>query len=266
MKLSKLMLLFLVLAVSMALVAGCSGTKQPAPAAAQPVELNIAAAASLKDAMGEIQKLYTAKKPEVTLVYNFASSGALQKQIEQGAPADLFISAAAKQMDELEGKNLIKKETRNNLVENSLVIIVPKDSQLNLSKYEDLTQTAVKKVGIGETETVPAGQYAQEVLKKLALWDTIKAKAVMAKDVRTVLTYVETGNVDAGIVYGTDAAVSEKVKVVATAPAGSHQPIVYPVAVLTGAKQPQAADEFLAFLNGSEAKAVFEKYGFTVSK
>jgi len=267
MKSSRLMLILTILLVSIALLAGCGGTKeQPPAAAAQPVEINVSAAASMKDALAEVQKLYLAKKPNVTLVFNLAASGALQKQIEQGAPADLFISAAAKQMDELEAKNLIKKESRKNLVENSLVIIVPKDSTLNLSKYEDLTQASVKKVSIGETETVPAGQYAQEVLKKLNLWDTVKEKAVMAKDVRTVLTYVETGNVDAGIVYGTDAAISEKVKTVATAPSGSHKPIVYPVAILSGAKQPQAAEEFLAFLNGAEAKAVFEKYGFTMSK
>ena len=264
MKISRV--LMCVLASAIVLLAGCGGDKQPTPAAAPPVELTVLAAASMKDAMGEIQKLYTAEKPNVTLIYSFASSGALQKQIEQGAPADLFISAAAKQMDELEGKNLIKKETRKNLLENSLVLIVPKDSSLSLSKYEDLSQAAVKKVSIGETETVPAGQYAKEVLTKLAIWDAVKAKAVMAKDVRTVLTYVETGNVDAGIVYGTDAAISDKIKITAAAPAGSHKPIVYPVAVLSGAKQPQAAGEFLAFLNGPGAKAVFEKYGFTVSK
>ncbi len=266
MKLTKLMLVLTALFVSVALLAGCGGSKEQPPAAAQPVELNVSAAASMKDALGEIQKLYAAKKPNVNITFNLAASGALQKQIEQGAPADLFISAAAKQMDELEAKNLIKKESRKNLVENSLVIIVPKDSKANLTKYEDLAQTSVKKVSIGETETVPAGQYAQEVLKKLNLWDAVKEKAVMAKDVRTVLTYVETGNVDAGIVYGTDAAISDKVKTVTAAPIGSHKPIVYPVAVLSGAKQPQAAEEFLTFLNGPEAKAVFEKYGFTMSK
>lgn len=266
MKLSRLTSMLTIFLVSMVLLAGCGGTKEQPSVAAQPVELNVSAAASMKDALAEVQKLYLAKKPNVTLVFNLASSGALQKQIEQGAPADLFISAAAKQMDELEAKNLIKKESRKNLVENSLVIIVPKDSDLNLTKYEDLAQATVKKVSIGETETVPAGQYAQEVLKKLNLWDAVKEKAVMAKDVRTVLTYVETGNVDAGIVYGTDAAISGKIKTVATAPSGSHKPIVYPVAILSGAKQPQAAEEFLAFLNGAEAKAVFEKYGFTMSK
>lgn len=267
MKLSKVALMTIVLVTVLALVTGCGGAKQEAPAAkAEPVELNVSAAVSMKDALAEIQKNFQAKKPNVSIRFNLGSSGSLQKQIEQGAPADLFISAAPKQMDELEAKNLIKKETRKNLVENSLVLIVPKDSTLGLKAYPDITKDAVKKVAIGEPESVPAGQYAMQVLKKLELWEKIKDKAVQAKDVRTVLTYVETGNVDAGIVYGTDAAVSGKIKIAATAPAGSHEPIVYPVAVLSGAKQPQAAQDFLAYLNEPEAKAVLEKYGFTVSK
>ncbi|MBP2659412.1 MAG: molybdenum transporter, periplasmic molybdate-binding protein, partial [Firmicutes bacterium] len=232
------------------LITGCSSEKQAAPATQQPkVELNISAAVSLKDALEEIQKNYEAKNPNIKLTYNLGASGALQKQIEQGAPADIFMSAAPKQMNDLEAKNLINKPTRKNLVENKLVIIVPKASSINISKYEDLTKDEVQKLSIGETASVPAGQYAQEVLKKLGIWDKIKDKAVLAKDVRTVLTYVETGNVEAGIVYKTDAASSDKVKITATAPEGSHQPIVYPVAVLSGTKQQKTAEDFLTYLN-----------------
>jgi molybdate transport system substrate-binding protein len=261
--------LFTILALIMVLIAGltgCSSDKQPAPAAqqAQPVELNISAAVSLKDALAEIQKNYQAKNPNVKLVYNLGASGSLQQQIEQGAPADIFISAAPKQMNDLEAKNLINKSSRKKLVENKLVIVVPKDSNLNITKYEDIAQDAVKKIALGETATVPAGQYAQQVLQKLGLWDKVKDRVVFAKDVRTVLAYTETGNVEAGIVYKTDAISSDKVKVAAIAPEGSHEPIVYPVAITTGSKQQKAAEAFIEYLFSAEGKAVFEKNGFVM--
>ena len=252
------------------IIAGCGGgNPPPAPKAAevsQPVELTISAAVSLKDALTEIQANYQKKSPNVKLIYNLGASGSLQKQIEQGAPADIFISAAPGQMNELEKKNLVNKATRKNLVENKLVLIVPQDSKLGLTKFEDLTKPEVKQISVGEPAVVPAGQYAQQVLTKLNVWDQAKAKAVLAKDVRTVLTYVETGNVDAGIVYKTDAASSSKVKIAAIAPEGSHQPIIYPAAVLSGAKNSKAAEEFLAYMAGPEGKKVFEKYGFVMGK
>ena len=261
-------LLIGMLALSLA-VTGCGGSQPTAPKAAeapQPLELTISAAVSLKDALAEIQTNCAKAKPNVKLVFNLGASGSLQKQIEQGAPADIFISAAPKQMDELAAKNLINKATRKNLVENKLVLIVPLDSKLTLSKFEDLLKPEVKQISVGEPSVVPAGQYAQEVLQKLSIWDKVKEKAVLAKDVRTVLTYVETGNVDAGIVYKTDAASSKKIKIAATAPEGSHKPIIYPAAVLSGAKQSKAAEEFLAYLSGPEGKTVLEKYGFVMGK
>lgn len=249
------------------LTVGCSNQKQATPATPpQKIEMNISAAVSLKDALEEIQKNYETKNPNIKLVYNLGASGALQKQIEQGAPADIFMSAAPKQMNDLEAKNLVSKSTRKNLVENKLVIVVPKASNINIAKYEDLAKNDVQKISIGEPGSVPAGQYAQEVLTKLSIWDKIKDKAVLAKDVRTVLTYVETGNVEAGIVYKTDAISSNKINIVATAPEGSHQPIVYPVAVLSGTKQQKAAEDFLTYLNTPECRTIFEKYGFTMSK
>ena len=252
------------------LVAGCGGASQPpAPKAAdapKPVELNISAAVSMKDALAEIQTNYQKKAPHVKLVYNLGASGSLQKQIEQGATADIFISAAPKQMNELAAKNLVIKATRKNLLENKLVLIAPKDSTLSISKLEDLQNDTVKQISIGETKVVPAGQYAEQALKKLGVWEKIQRKIVFAKDVRTVLTYVDTGNVDAGLVYKTDAAVSKKVKILATAPDGSHSPIIYPAAVLTGTKNQKAAEEFLAYLAGPEGKPVFEKHGFVMGK
>ena len=143
---------------------------------------------------------------------------------------------------------------------------MPKTSSSTITKYEDLAKDEFSKLSIGETASVPAGQYAQEVLKKLELWDKVKDKTVLAKDVRTVLTYVETGNVEAGIVYKTDAASSKKVKIAALAPEGSHAPIIYPASLLAASKQPEAAKEFLAYLSGPESKAIFEKHGFVMAK
>ena len=251
------------------LFAGCGGSAPAKPAAAPvapPTELTISAAASLKDVVKELQTAYREKAPQVKLVCNFAASGSLQKQIEQGAPADIFISASPKQMNELETKNLIQKPSRRNLLENKLVLIVPENSPLKIAKFEELTNSAVKKLGIGEPNVVPAGQYAQQVLKKLGLWDPLVDKIVFAKDVRTVLAYVETGNVDAGIVYKTDAAASRKVKIIAAAPAGSHTPILYPAAILAGAKNGKAAEDFMAFLTSPASKTIFEKHGFVMAK
>lgn len=268
MKTKKMALLLSLLLLTALAFAGCgSSEKSPAPAAQQiPVELNVSAAVSLKDAMAEIQKHYQAKNPHSKLLFNLGASGSLQKQIEQGAPADIFISAAPKQMNELQEKKLINPATRKNFVENKLVVIVPKDSKLSLTKYEDLTQAGVNKIALGETAVVPAGQYAKEVLQKLALWDKVQDKVVFAKDVRTVLAYTETGNVEAGIVYKTDAASSDKVKIVATAPEGSHQPILYPIAVVASTKQAKAAEDFVNYLFTPESKAILEKYGFVMEK
>ena len=256
-----------VLLTAVLAVTGCGGGQAPAPSTRQtPVELNISAAVSLKDALTEIQKNYQTKNPQVKLLYNLGASGSLQKQIEQGAPADIFISAAPKQMNELQEKKLIDAATRKNFVENKLVVVLPRDSKLNITKFEDLASSDVKKLALGETAVVPAGQYARQVLEKLNLWDKVQDKVVYAKDVRTVLAYTETGNVEAGIVYRTDAASSGRVKVAATAPEMSHQPIVYPIAILTGAKQTKAAEDFVSYLFSAESKAVLEKHGFAMAK
>lgn len=244
-----------------AMLGGCS-TQTVQPTA----EVNVAAAVSLKDALTEIQASYQQKNPGVKLVYNLGASGALQKQIEQGAATDLFISAAPKQMDELEQKGLISKESRKNLVENKLVLVVPRGSAKEVRGVADLGTEKIRQFSMGEPLTVPAGQYAQEVIAFLGIGTALSGKAVFAKDVRTVLTYVETGNVDAGIVYMTDAVGSQKVEIVAHAPAGSHTAILYPAAVLAGAKQARAAEAFLQYLFSAESAAVFEKYGFGMAK
>jgi molybdate transport system substrate-binding protein len=212
--------------------------------------------------MEEIKKLYTAEKSNVTIVYNFGASGSLQQQIEQGAPADIFLSAAPKQMDALDAKSLILKDTRVNLLENKVALIIPKDGT-GITDFKDVTSDKIKKLALGEPKSVPVGQYSEEVFTKLGILDAVKPKAVYAKDVKEVLTWVESGNADAGIVYSTDAKASTKIKVVAEAPTGSHSPILYPAAVIKDSKNLEAAKDFMKFISSAKCKAVYEKYGFT---
>ncbi|NLV16633.1 MAG: molybdate ABC transporter substrate-binding protein [Syntrophomonadaceae bacterium] len=255
MKFNKSIVLFSLL-FAVILLVGCSKE----PPAEEAVQLNVAAAASLQNAGKEIQELYIAEKPNVSITYNFASSGTLQNQIEEGAPADLFISAGVKQMDALAEKELIVSESRRDLLANDLILIAKQDS--SLSDFADLTDSSVKKISIGTPETVPAGKYAQEALTSLELYDQILSKIVFAKDVRQVLTYVQTGNVDAGLVYRSDVYQEEDIVVVTAAPEDSHQPIVYPMAVIKASQNQAEAQAFAEFLTGQEASAVFSKYGF----
>lgn len=226
-------------------------------------ELIISAAASLRDSLTEIQKLYEQENSHVKLTMNFASSGTLQKQIEQGAPADLFISAGKAQVDALEKEDLIIKETRVDLLHNELVLITGKDIT-NLSTIQDLTKPEVGIIAIGTPETVPAGKYAKESLISLNIWESLqgKDKMVMAKDVTQVLTYVANGEAEAGFVYKSDALGETKIRVVAAVPEDTHSPIVYPAAVIAATKNQQETEEFLAFLQGPKAQQIFAAYGF----
>lgn len=224
--------------------------------------LTVSAAASLKDALGEISKLYRKEKPNVILRFNYGASGALQKQIEQGAPADLFISAAARQMEALKTQGLLEDSTLRTLLSNEVVLIIPKDSALSVKSFKALTEPCVGKIALGEPKSVPAGHYAGEILEYYDIQEPIRQKAVYGKDVREVLTWVESGNADAGILYRTDALVSEKVKIAAAAPGDSHSPVAYPAAVIRNSRNSTAAEAFLAYLSGSKAREVFTKFGF----
>ena len=249
--------LFISLVITILLFSTACGKVVPEPE----VSLTISAAASLKGAMEEVKAAYAEEKPNVILTCNFGSSGSLQQQIEQGAEVDVFFSAAAKQMDALQEKGLIVEDTRKNILENKIVLIVPKDVT-SVTDFNDLTSDNVKKIALGETKSVPVGQYSEEVLKKLNLMDTIESKVVFGKDVKEVLTWVETGNADAGMVYETDSITSEKVRVVAYAPEGSHKPVVYPAAVIKDSKNIDASKNFISFLCSEKAKSIFERYGF----
>ncbi|WP_416729414.1 molybdate ABC transporter substrate-binding protein [Fictibacillus sp. JL2B1089] len=224
------------------------------------VELTISAAASLQDVLNKIASNYEKEHPNVKITYNFGGSGALQQQISNGAPVDLFFSAAEDKFDQLIEEGLIEKERGRDLVGNELVLVVGKDSTRAINGFQDLPK--VKKMAIGTPETVPAGKYAVETLEHLNLLKKVEKKIVYAKDVRQVLTYVETGNVDAGIVYKTDAKNSPKVKVIAVANEDTHAPIIYPVGVLKDTPHKKEAERFYNYLQNDAALKTFVQLGF----
>jgi molybdate transport system substrate-binding protein len=238
----------------------------PAPSDAQSATLLIAAAASLQNALEELDPIFESANRGVTVNYNFAASGPLQQQIEQGAPVDLFISAATRQMDALQEQNLIVTNTRRNLLTNDLVLVVPRNSNLGLTGFRQLTNSNVRRISVGESRSVPAGQYAEEVLRNLGILDQLRPKFVYGNSVRNVLGTVESGNADAGIVYATDARISNQVRQVATAPSNLHSPIVYPVAVITASRHQSAARAYAEFLTSRQAQAVFRRYGFGIAR
>ncbi|MDQ7093747.1 molybdate ABC transporter substrate-binding protein [Desulfosporosinus sp. PR] len=248
-------------------VSGCSGSAKDASTSldkteqTKPVQLLVSTAPSLKGSLEEIKSLYEAQNHQVKLVFNYGPSGSLQTQIEQGAAADIFISQGKQQMDALEEKGLIKKDSRINLLGDELVLIVNKNNS-SISSFADLTKPEVKKIGIGEAASVPAAKTTQETLETLKLWDALQAKLVIGKDLMQVMAYVETGNAEAGFVWDTVAITSDKVKIVAKAPANSHKPVVLPAAVVAASKNAEEAAKFMTYLQSDEAMKVFAKNGF----
>lgn len=253
------MALFFSLALT---VSGCSSSQSQGNNT-PPIQLTVSAAASLKDALTELASLYEKQQGDrVHIAYNFGGSGTLRQQIEQGAPVDLFISASTKHMKLLEDKKLIDMTHERDLLKNSLVLVTPKGNQ-TVHSFADLMKSAVTKIAIGTPASVPAGQYAQETFTNLKMWDTIKGKMVYTKDVRQALQYVGTGNVDAGVVYKTDALTSKDVKIVATAGESTHKPIIYPMGIIAHATHQKEAADFYQFLQSEQARKVFESYGFS---
>jgi molybdate transport system substrate-binding protein len=235
-----------------------------APAAAQDKTLTVFAAASMKNALDDVDKAYTAKTG-AKIVASYAASSALAKQIEQGAPADVFVSADTAWMDYVKDKKAINEPTRVNLLGNSIVLIAPKDSKIDkvtIDQGFDLAKLAGDgKVAVGDVKAVPAGKYAKAALEKLGAWTAAEPKMAMAENVRAALALVARNEAVLGIVYSTDAKIEPGVKIVGTFPATSHPPIIYPVAATSTAHK--GTDDYLAFLRSSEAKAIFEKYGFS---
>jgi molybdate transport system substrate-binding protein len=224
-------------------------------------ELLVSAAASLTNAFEDVGTQFEAANPGVKVIFNFAASGALLQQIDKGAPVDVFASADQKTMDQAKEKNLIPPETKKDFVSNGLVLIIPNDSKVALKEVKDLADPKILRIALGNPESVPAGRYTQEALTNAGLWEKLKPKFIYAENVRQALDYVTRGEVDAGFVFATDAAVA-KDKVQVAAVAEGHQPIRYPVAVVAGAKKKGLSQRFIDFLLGSQGQSILARYGF----
>ena len=231
------------------------------PATAQEVTLSVAI--SMKDAVEEIGRGFAASRPGVTLRYNVGASGDLQKQIEAGAPVDVFVSAGPRQMDELERRGLVVAASRRTFARNVLVVVKPRDSGVDVTKSADLAGPRVTRIVIGNPRTVPAGQYAEESLRALGLWDRLRDKLVFAENVRQALDYVARGEVDAGFVYATDAAIrGAQVREAFRPGEETYQMVVYPAAAVQGSRQATLGQAFVDRLGSPEGQAVLRRYGF----
>ncbi|MFT3719755.1 molybdate ABC transporter substrate-binding protein [Pseudorhodoferax sp.] len=231
------------------------------PLSAWSQQITVSAAASLTDAFKELAAKFEAARPGVSVRTNFAASGVLLQQMSQGAPVDVFASADQATMDRADAQKLIDAATRRNFVTNSLVLIEPAQGGVGLKGLDDLGGAAVKRIAVGKTATVPVGRYTQEVLTAAQLWTALEPKFVQADSVRQVLDYVGRGEVDAGFVYRTDAAIAgDKVRIVAS-PQGAT-PVSYPIAVVADSRNKAAAADFIAFVGSDAAQQVLARYGF----
>ena len=238
--------------------------KETIAASGEETEILVAAAASLKNAYEDkLIPMFEEANPGVTVKGTYDSSGKLQTQIEEGLDADVFMSAAKKQMIALDEEGMIASDTITDLLENKIVLIVPAGNEKKLEKFEDIEKA--DSIALGDPASVPAGQYAQEALTNLGIWDKIQDKVSFGTNVTEVLNQVAAASADAGIVYATDAAsMADKVEVVAEAPEGSlSKKVIYPVAVVKGTAHEEVAKEFVAFLQTDKAITVFEDYGFS---
>ncbi len=249
MKTKSLLTIFLIAAM-VAAVSGCLSGK---PTDNKPVEITVSAASSLSDAFKDIGTEFQKNHPEVNINFNFGASGTLEKQIEQGAPVDMFAGASQLEMDLLDGKGLIIKDTRTNFTRNKLVIIAP--SNLTIEGLK-----SVNKIAIGNPKTVPAGRYAQAFLENAGIYEMMKPKLILAENVRQALDYVERGEVDAGFVYFSDTLKSN----MSVSPLNEslYPPIVYPIAVINDSHQPAISRQFIEYVRSNEGQTILRKYGF----
>lgn len=236
----------------------CIAVASPAPAA----ELTVSAAASLTNAFTEVKDAFVKKHKDIMVTTNFAASNPLLRQIEGGAPVDVFASADQATMDKAAEKKLIKEESRRNFALNGLVLIAPAGSDVALKDIKGLTDAAVKRIAIGNPASVPAGRYGQAALTSAGLWDTLQPKYIMGESVRQTLDYVSRGEVEAGIVYMTDAKqAGDKVRIVQVL--SGHEPVSYPIAIIATSKAPREAQAFIDFVLSDEGSAILAKYGFS---
>ena len=256
------------LLIVLAAVVGCTpgspedtGSNGAAAAKTVPDPVTVFAAASTTNAMAKVKAAFTADTG-IEVHANYAASSTLAQQIVNGADPHVYLSANVGWADHVESSSAV--ESRRNLLSNRLVVIVPVDSKLGLEKVEDLVDGKVEYLALGDPEAVPAGKYAKQALVKLGLWEKLKGKVATAKDVRHALTYVETGAAEAGIVYATDVAVSDKVRVVVEIPAELTEPVLYPVLLLKQGAESESARAFYDYLGGPKAGKIFERFGFVV--
>lgn len=239
---------------------GCGSGDGPPRA----VTLTVSAASSLREALTEVAARYQAEHPGARVRLNFGASGTLRQQIEHGAAVDVFVAASGAQMDALAARGLVDRGTRRVLAGNELVLVVPAGAPPKVKGFAELASPAVERVAVGAPGSVPAGEYAAQTFRALRIADAVARKTVYAQNVRQVLTYVESGNVDAGVVYRTDALASPRVRVVATAPPGSHAPVLYPAAVVSSSAHPAAARDLVTYLAGPLGRAALLRHGFRV--
>ena len=226
-------------------------------------ELTVFAAASLTDSLREIASAYE-QEHKIKINFNLAASSFLARQIDEGAPADIFLSADEAKMDSLEQRGRIVNDTRQTLLGNSLVIVVARDSVLSIQSPNDLLRSDVKQIALADPKAVPAGIYSRRYFEKLGIWNRIAPKVIPTANVRAALAAVESGNVEAGMVYSTDAGISKKVKVAYQVPPADGPEIRYPAAVIKDSKHLESAKQFLAYLRSEKASAIFRRYGFVV--
>jgi molybdate transport system substrate-binding protein len=228
-------------------------------------EITVSAATSLTDALKKIGANYE-KQSSDKVAFNFGASSLLERQIEEGAPADVFFSADEAKMDALAAKNLVVKETRKSLLSNTLVIVTSADSNLKITSPADLASNSVRRIALADPKAVPAGLYSKAFLEQEKLWSQIEPKVVPVDNVRAALAAVESGNIEVGMVFKTDAAISKKVKIAYEVPADAGPKISYPVAITKNAKQVESAKKFVEYLSSDDAAKVFTEYGFIVLK
>lgn len=233
----------------------------------EPSGMTISAAISLKNAFEELGKLFEVRNRDVHVLFNFGASGDLLAQIRSGAPVDVFASAALRDMDALDAEGLVAKGSRSNFATNTLVLVKPAASATAITSFADLGKADVQKIAVVNARTSPAGRYADEVFQYFKIADTVKDKLIFAENVRQVLDYVARGEVDAGVVYATDALIrANEVAVIAAAPDGSHRPILYPIAVVKRSGNEKTARDFIDLVMSPEGSTILGKYGFTPVK
>ncbi|WP_143316385.1 molybdate ABC transporter substrate-binding protein [Clostridium sp. HBUAS56017] len=247
---------FLIILISTILLSSCSTFNNSSGA----IELNISAAASLKEAMEEIQTEFKKINSNISLTINYGSSGSLEQQIEQGAPCDIFISAGQDQMKFLNDKSFLLENSDKDLIKNDLVLVGPKNSEIN--SISDLNTDKVKKIAIGEPHSVPAGKYADETFQNLNIKNEISSKLVFAKDVKEVLAWSTSGNADVGFVYKSDVLNDSNSKIIEAIPDDKHSAIIYPIGILKASKNIDASKSFEDFLFTDTCKKIFKKYGY----